>query len=99
MMFINIFLIFSTINLVAHIGYYLVTIQYTTINEVVVDFLAMEILVFLQALPVYIVQLSENYYMITNYYIADEFKTKITLTEYNGELIYVQNTLRPIRQL
>lgn len=57
MMFINIFLIFSTINLVAHIGYYLATIQYTTINEVVVDFLAMEILVFLASVIVFAVDI------------------------------------------
>lgn len=43
MTLINVFLIFSVINFITHVGYYLATIRYTTINEMVVDFLVMEI--------------------------------------------------------
>ena len=57
MVFINVFLIFTTLNFIAHIGYYLATIRYTTINEMVVDFLAMEILVFLASVIVFAVDM------------------------------------------
>lgn len=53
MMFVNVFLIFSTLNFIVHVGYYLATIRYTTINEMIVDFLAMEILVFLASVIVF----------------------------------------------
>lgn len=53
MMFVNVFLIFTTLNFIAHVGYYLATIRYTTINEMIVDFLAMEILVFLASVIVF----------------------------------------------
>lgn len=57
MMFVNVFLIFTTFNFIAHVGYYLATIRYTTINEVIVDFLAMEILVFMASVIIFAVDI------------------------------------------
>lgn len=53
MILTNMFLIFSVINLICHIVYYLATIQYTTINEMIVDFLAMEIFVVMASVIVF----------------------------------------------
>lgn len=45
MIFVNVFIYYSMCNLIAHFIYYLITFRYTTINEMVVDFLVVEILI------------------------------------------------------
>lgn len=56
-MLINTFLIYSAINLLIHLAYYLTTIRYTTINETIVNFLVMEIFVVMASVIVFAVDI------------------------------------------